>query len=79
MSYPAYYNAQNTLSLFGLKKNFDFLKLLYEKKRLPKVTLLSGDKGVGKSTLVNHFLYSVFDKKNYNIDLRKINHSSSFL
>ena len=28
--------------------------------------MLTGDKGSGKSTLINHFLFSIFDEKNYN-------------
>ena len=28
--------------------------------------MLSGNKGLGKSTLIKHFLYSIFDTKNYN-------------
>ena len=27
--------------------------------------MLTGNKGSGKATLVNHFLYSIFDKENY--------------
>ena len=28
--------------------------------------MLSGLKGCGKSTLINHFLFSIFDTANYN-------------
>ena len=31
--------------------------------------LLSGEKGIGKSTLTNHLMSLIFDKKNY--DLKK--------
>ena len=27
--------------------------------------MLTGLKGSGKSTLINHFLFSIFDKENY--------------
>ena len=30
--------------------------------------MFSGEKGSGKATLVNHFLYSVFDTENYNLN-----------
>ena len=30
-----------------------------------KVLLLTGNKGSGKSTLINHLLFSIFDEKNY--------------
>ncbi len=65
MSYPKFFDSKNSLNLFGLKENFDFLSSIYEKNTLPKVLMLSGNKGSGKSTLVNHFLYSIFDEKNY--------------
>ena len=53
------------LNFFGLQKNFDFLSSLYLKNKLPKVLMFSGSKGTGKSTLINHFFFSIFDKKNY--------------
>ena len=30
--------------------------------------MLTGEKGSGKSTLINHFLYSIFDEENYDKD-----------
>ena len=65
MEYPKFFNSKKTLKLFGLEKEFDFLMNLYIKKKLPKVLMLSGQKGIGKSTLINHFLFLIFDKKNY--------------
>ncbi len=73
MDYPKYLNPKNSLQLFGLEKNFNFLSSLYLKGKLPKVLMLSGLKGTGKSTLTNHFLFSIFDEKNYN----KINYNLS--
>ena len=69
MSIPIFFNAKNTNCLFGLKKDFNFLQNLYQNNNLPKVLLLSGKKGIGKFTLVNNFLLSVFDKKNYDMDI----------
>ena len=65
MDYPKFFNPIHSLNLFGLKKEFNFLCSLYNKKKLPNVLMLSGSKGSGKSTLVNHFLYYLFDKNNY--------------
>jgi DNA polymerase-3 subunit delta' len=65
MNYPFFFDSKNSLNLFGLNENFKFLTSLYMKQNLPKVLMLTGTKGSGKSTLVNHFLFSVFDKKNY--------------
>ena len=66
MDYPKYFDPKNSLKLFGLEQNFDFLSSLYLKDKLPKVLMLSGSKGTGKSTLINHFLFSIFDIQNYN-------------
>ena len=66
MILPKFFYPKNSLNLFGLNNKFIFLKNLYQKKKLPKVLMLSGNKGSGKSTLVNHLMYFAFDKKNYN-------------
>ena len=50
-----------------------FFKPLFKKD--PKVLLFSGKKGSGKSTLINHFLYSIFDNENYDKKLSYINNS----
>ncbi len=67
MNYPVFFEPKNSLRLFGLQDKLNFLKHLYSKKNLPNVLLFSGNKGSGKSTLVNHFLYSIFDSLNYDI------------
>lgn len=66
MNLPTFFDPRNSSNLFGLKKNFIFLSSLYFKKKLPKILMLSGLKGSGKLTLINHLLYSIFDEKNYN-------------
>ena len=66
MEYPKYFNSKNSVNLYGLQKNFLFLSSLYTNKKLPKVLMLSGAKGSGKSTLINHLLFSIFDENNYN-------------
>jgi len=66
MTYPTYFTAKKSSSLFGLSDSFNFLKKLYLKEKLPKVLMLSGKKGSGKSTLLNHLMFFIFDKENYN-------------
>jgi DNA polymerase-3 subunit delta' len=61
MKFPKYFESKDSFTLYGLRDYFNFLSSLYLKKKLPNVLLLSGEKGSGKSTLVNHFLFSVFD------------------
>lgn len=78
MTYPSYFNSKNSLNLFGLSENFNFLKSLYLNEKLPKVLMLSGSKGSGKSTLLNHFMHFIFDKSNYNEKINKFNIESPF-
>jgi DNA polymerase-3 subunit delta' len=78
MTFPIYFNSKNSLNLFGLFENFDFLKNLYIKDKLPKVLMLSGKKGSGKSTLVNHLMYYIFDKENYNFQSNVLISNSKF-
>jgi len=66
MTFPVYFDPKKSLNLFGLNENFNFLKNLLIKDKLPKVLMLSGHKGCGKSTLINHLLFYVFDNDNYN-------------
>ena len=76
MDYPKYFNSKNSLQLFGFEKKFDFLRSLYSIDKLPKVLMLSGKKGTGKSTLINHFLFSIFDEQNYNKENYTLSSSS---
>ena len=34
--------------------------------------MLTGEKGIGKFTLINHLMYFIFDNKNYDIKNKKI-------
>ena len=77
MNYPSFFQPKNSLKLFGLEKDFNFLSSLYYNKKLPKVTLLSGNKGLGKSTLINHFLFSIFDEINYDKNIYSFSKKSN--
>ena len=79
MNYPIYFDSKNSQSLFGHQENFNFISNLYFKKKLPKVLMFSGNKGSGKATLINHFLYSIFDVENYNVKKLKSSDNSFFL
>ncbi len=78
MDNPQYFNPKNSLQLFGLEESFDFLSSIYLKDKLPKVLMLSGLKGNGKSTLINHFLFSIFDSHNYNKSKHSLSNVSAF-
>jgi DNA polymerase III subunit delta' len=68
-------NPVNQLSLYGHYSEFSNFIDLYKDKKLPNKILLSGEKGIGKSTLayhiINHILSSdeefPYDEKNFQI------------
>ena len=78
MKFPNFFYPKYSTNLFGLKENFNFLNSLYLKKKLPNVLLLSGKKGSGKSTLVNHFLFSIFDSGHYDNEKFTLSKKSNF-
>ena len=70
-----------SIKLIGLDTYFHEMIQLYEAKRFPKVLLLNGKKGIGKFTLVMHFINYVFSKNEtipYNLKDKLININSVF-
>ncbi|MFL2889291.1 MAG: hypothetical protein ACJZ4O_00365 [Pelagibacteraceae bacterium] len=67
----------NSNKLIGLVNHFEYLYKLFINKSFPNAMLISGDKGIGKFTLINHFLNYVFDKKNYNLNEKIIDLNSN--
>ena len=78
MIFPTYFDSKKSLSLYGLAENFHILRNLYIKNLLPKVLMLSGKKGSGKATLVNHLMFFIFDKKNYDENNNELRENSTF-
>ena len=73
------FEPSKTNHLIGHTKNFNFLKDLLNSKKFPKVLMLTGEKGIGKHTLVNHLMHYYFDKENYDEkDFRIIDDKSLF-
>jgi len=65
------YSKQN--KLYGLDKHILQIVDLYEKNKLPNKILLSGKKGVGKSTLSYHLINYIFSKnEEYKYDLENL-------
>ena len=79
MNYPIFFNSKNSLKLFGLQGDLKFIQDLYLKKKLPKVLMYTGIKGLGKSTIINHFLFSLFDRENYDKKNSTLSKDSVFL
>jgi len=71
--------AKNQLCLFGFEDYFNSFIKLYEKKVLPNSILLTGSKGLGKSTFAYHFinfLLSSNEKEKYSFKDYHINESN---
>ena len=71
----------SSIKLISLDKYLIEMIKLYESSSLPKVFLLHGSKGIGKFTLVFHFLNYIFSKNeqdSYNIKDKIINTNSNF-
>jgi len=78
MNISEYNDPKNSLVLFGLENKLDFLIKLYNLKKLPRILMITGKKGVGKFTLINHFLNYIYDKDNYDLKNRSINNQTQF-
>ena len=55
-------NPSKQINLFGHKEIFNDLSKLYKNDKLPNKILLSGEKGIGKSTLAYHLINFVLSK-----------------
>ena len=61
----------NQNKLYGLENFFSELLKLDKKNNLPNKILLSGQKGIGKSTLAYHFINYILSKnEEFNYDLK---------
>lgn len=78
MILPIYFNPKKSHQLYGLSENFNFLKELFIKKKIPKVLMLSGKKGLGKFTLIYHLMHFIFESKNYDEKSYLLNSDSTF-
>ncbi len=72
------FEPKKTIKLFGLYQKFIFFKDLLDNNKFPKVLMLTGSKGVGKFTLINHLMNYYYDRNNYDLNEYKINNKSIF-
>ncbi len=71
-----------SLQLFGHDDLFHNFVKLYKNKNLPKVNLVSGEKGIGKFTLFFHLIIYIFSKEykqKYNLDFKLIDENNLIL
>ena len=73
------FNPKKTTRLFGLENEFKFLKKMISSDKFPKTLMLTGNRGVGKSTMICHLMHYYFDKKNYNVNENIFANESFFL
>ena len=67
-----YIKPSENIDLFGLDSFFNEIINLYNKKKLPHRILLSGKKGLGKSTLAYHIInYILSGNEDYKYDISK--------
>ena len=67
---------ENQLSLYGHHTTFSNFIDLYKNNKLPNKILLSGEKGIGKSTLAYHIINQIlssdedlsYDSENFRIN-----------
>ena len=65
-------NPSTQRNLFGHKKIFNQLSKLYKNNNLPNKILLSGEKGIGKSTLAYHLINFVLsENEDHSYDHKK--------
>ena len=72
------FDPKKSLFLYEYKKKFIFLKKLISTNNFPSSLLLSGNKGIGKFTLISHLLHFYFDNINYDDNNNKIKKDTAF-
>ncbi len=81
-SSKSFNNIDTSLDLYGHEAILiNFIKL-FENGNFPKVSLISGEKGIGKFTLVYHFIIYIFSKmykEPYNLDKKSIGNNNLIL
>ena len=73
------FNPKKTTRLFGLENEFNFLKKMISSDKFPKTLMLTGNRGLGKSTMISHLMHYYFDKKTYNENENTFASESFFL
>ena len=70
---------KNQTQLYGFNETFNEVTTLFIANKLPRKIILSGPKGIGKSTFAYHFInyiFSIKEKNNYDLENLKINETN---
>ena len=78
MNILEFFNPKKTKQLICFEEHFKFFKNLINNNKLPKASLFTGAKGIGKLTLISHLMSFFFDKSNYDEEKNLILNKSSF-
>lgn len=78
MDISTYEDPKKSLILYELGSKLNFLIKLHNLKKFPKVLMITGLKGIGKSTLINHLLNYIYVSEQYNLNDFIINDKTSF-
>ena len=64
----------STVNLVGHNEHLNNFISLYRLNKLPAKILLSGKKGIGKSLLINHFVFKIFENTNSKLLIENSTH-----
>jgi len=76
MNKDTFLDPLKTTHLFALNSHLDELIDLHNISKFPKSTLISGKKGIGKFTMINHFINYIYEKNTYDLKNKIIDGSS---
>ncbi len=65
------FNPKNQLKLYGYENYFSIFAEIFKKKEIPSSYLISGPKGIGKSTFIYHFINYLLSKNENNQYLKE--------
>ena len=73
-------NPINNTKLYGYSLLFSNLTKLYSESKLPNKIIISGNKGIGKSTLAYHltnYIFSMNENDKYDLENQTINENNT--
>ena len=73
-----YFDPKKTSKLIGYTDKFELFKKLISNGNFPSVVMITGDKGIGKFSFINHFMHFYFDHSNYDDHEKSFSLKSSF-
>ena len=69
-------NPKQQLKLYGFENYFKLFAQLFLNNNLPKVSMITGPKGIGKATFIYHFINFILsqnEENSYSLEKNEIN------